>query len=352
MRTAYILSVDSEQTTARYFARAIGATADWHCVYLDGPCELSGLDRDDIFLYVDPAPGWPLGLESVPCIAVAYLIDVHQDAQSRLQMAHFFDLVFVAQKDYVPLFRRQGHAGTFWLPLACDAELHGQSAAVRSYEVGFVGKLGLKDTRRWEILTSVLPLFKTNDYLRYHAPREMAAVYGRSKIVFNASINGDLNMRVFEGMAAGALLVTDRIANGLGELFTDGVHYLGYDSIDEAKAIICFQLAHDAERERIARAGQQAVLEGHTYLRRWQSIVKQSSAAGKRAPARKMVKSELGVLYAEIFNSLRQPARTGGVCLRYGFSSRVVRLWLTSWGRWLNARIPLTPNAIRSSLKK
>ena len=30
----------------------------------------------------------------------------------------------------------------------------------------------------------------------------MAAVYGQSKIVFNASINGDVNLRVFERVAS------------------------------------------------------------------------------------------------------------------------------------------------------
>ena len=38
---------------------------------------------------------------------------------------------------------------------------------------------------------------------------EMANVYRKSRIVFNQSVRNDLNMRVFEGMAAGALMVTD-----------------------------------------------------------------------------------------------------------------------------------------------
>ena len=47
----------------------------------------------------------------------------------------------------------------------------------------------------------------------------MGRIYSESKIVLNASINGDLNMRVFEALTSGALLVTDRIENGLDTLF-------------------------------------------------------------------------------------------------------------------------------------
>jgi spore maturation protein CgeB len=352
IRTAYVFSINAEHTTARYFARAISARHGWRCVYLDDLFDPSFLQPNDILLYVDPAPTWPLGLESVSCITVAYFIDVHREINSRLQIASFFDLVFVAQKEYVKAFHQEGHSQTFWLPLACDEEIHNQSTAERSLDVGFVGKLGSRGTRRWEILSSILPQFRTNNYKRFFVPREMATVYGQSKIVFNVSINGDVNMRVFEGMAAGALLVTDRIGNGLNKLFTEGVHYVGYGSIDEAKEKISFYLANVVEREQIAQAGQQEVLEHHTYLKRWETILQQTGTVKREAPARKMSRRELGELYARVFVSLRQPACIGAVCLRYGISIQIVRQWLVSWARWLNARVPLTPNAIRARLER
>lgn len=348
IRTAYIFSAASEHTTARYFVNAITLLDGWRCIYLDKLFDPAILTPNDILMYVDPAPNWPLGLESIQCITVAYLIDVHQDLKSRLQTSLLFDLVFIAQKDYLHFFNQNGQPLTSWLPLACDSEIHNQSAVTRQYEVGFVGNLGHRDTPRWKVLTAILPLFKTNDYQRYHSPLEMGNVYGQSKIVFNTSINGDVNMRVFEAMAAGALLVTDRIGNGLSELFKEDVHYVGYDSVDEAKEKISFYLSHDAERVKIAQAGQQEVLEHHTYLKRWESIMLQVATAKKSAPVRKMSRRQLGNLYAQIFVALRQPARIGVVCLRYGISFQIVRQWCTAWARWLNARVPLTPNAIRA----
>ena len=49
------------------------------------------------------------------------------------------------------------------------------------------------------MLRAVLPQFATNDVSRSYNPQQMGEVYSRSKIVFNKSINGDLNMRFFEG---------------------------------------------------------------------------------------------------------------------------------------------------------
>jgi hypothetical protein len=106
------------------------------------------------------------------------------------------------------------------------------------------------------VLSQVLCRFQTDDYARLHTPWEMRQVYNRSRIVFSKSIGGDVNMRVFEALAAGALLVTDRIGNGLDELQTEGEHYMGYDTAAEAVAQVERYLADEEARARIASAGQ------------------------------------------------------------------------------------------------
>jgi hypothetical protein len=123
------------------------------------------------------------------------------------------------------------------------------------------------------LLEHVLVRFGTNDYKRLYSPKEMGAVYSRSKIVFTKSINGDVNMRFFEALTSGALLVTDRIGSGLSALTTEGVHNVGYDSAEEAEHQIAYFLAHDEERKATAKAGQMLVLERHTYAQRLQTIL-------------------------------------------------------------------------------
>ena len=54
-------------------------------------------------------------------------------------------------------------------------------------------------------------------------------------------------------IAAGALLVTDRIGNGLDELLTEGEHYVGYDTAEEAVTQIERYLADEDARAGLVR---------------------------------------------------------------------------------------------------
>jgi hypothetical protein len=344
--TVHLFSHGHERTTARYFERAIRADG-YSCHYWDTVPDLSQITADDLFLFVDPAPDWPLGLERIPCRTAAYFIDVHQHLPSRLRLAAFFDVVSIAQQDYLSAFTAAGHRHVHWLPLACEPGIHTQLNEQRIFDVGFVGNLGQRGIWRNDVLTTVLPRYKTNDYHKYHAPLAMAQVYGQSKIVFNASIKHELNMRFFEALASGALLVTDRIPEALGELFTEGEHYIGYTTAAEAIEKIDYYLTHEAERLRIAAAGHQRTLTAHTYLDRWHTLLAWAEQSERTAPARQASTAELRQRYAELFIDLRQPGRIFKVVSSYGFSSTVLVSYLSSCARWVNARVPLTPNAIR-----
>jgi hypothetical protein len=302
-------------------------------------------------LFVDPAPDWPLGFERLTCPTAAYFIDVHVNLKSRLDLSQFFDAVFVAQKDYVPAFVKAGHKNAHWLPLGCDPDVHCSPQEVRPFEIGFVGKLGLPGTWRHCALTSVLPRYRTNDYNAFYLPRAMAGVYGQSKIVFNASINKDLNMRFFEALASGALLISDRIENGLPEMFREGEHYVGYSTVDEAIEKIDYHLKNEVARKAVASAGHRVALAQHTYLHRWKEIVQLSHGRFGQAPARAYSKDALGALYSEVFASLRLPKRIQEAVREYGLSQAAARNLVKAWGRWLNARVPLTPNALRVRLQ-
>ena len=343
----HIYSIGDEHTTARYFERVLQA-AGQSFIYWDRLPDFKAINAGDLFFFVDPALDWPIGLERIPCTAVAYLIDVHQDLASRLRLSQFFDVVFVAQKDFVPAFEEIGHPNVRWLPLACDPEIHSRPHEMREFDVGFVGKLGQPGAWRNDVLTTVLPRYKTNEFSNFYTPRAMAEVYGQSKIVFNVSINGDVNMRLFEAFASGAMLITDRIKNGLDELFVEEIHYVGYTTIKEAMEKINYYLANPDERMKIAAAGQELALNSHTYRHRWTDVAKFANTSGIQAPAREATKPELGRLFAAIFVSLRKPWRILSVLRHYGPSIPLFSNFLRAWGRWLNARVPLTPNAIRA----
>jgi len=101
--------------------------------------------------------------------------------------------------------------------------------------------------------------------------REMADHLERSRIVFNNAIKNDLNMRVFEAMCSGSLLLTDD-ADGLTDFFKDRRHLVVYDE-GNAVDLAVYYLRNEGEREAIAEAGRLEVLERHTYERRVETLI-------------------------------------------------------------------------------
>ena len=80
------------------------------------------------------------------------------------------------------------------------------------------------------------------------------------------------NMRLFEATGVGTLLLTDWKAN-LAELFEPGREVIAYRTPDECAELIGYYLEHDAERDAVARAGQQRTLREHSYDQRMQELV-------------------------------------------------------------------------------
>jgi hypothetical protein len=350
-RKLVIFSHSAEHTTARYFERAARRSAEWADVrYISRSDALGTLDAESVLLLIDSIEDWPLGLEDYPCLRIAYLIDVHQDYTFRSNLGAWFDLLFVAQRGYVERLQADGHRHVYWLPLGADPHIHSVPGLERKHDVSFVGKLGDIGSRRFQILTEVLSKFRTNDYRRWHTPSEMGRVYSESKIVLNASINNDVNMRVFEGLMAGALLVTDRINNSLDGLFIEDEHYVGYSTAEEAITKIRYYLEHPAERSNIAEAGRRAALSGHTYAHRMQSIERIIPAGAWHGSAlvNRHMRCNVGEAHANMFVALRKPLGVLSVIGRYGVTIDLAWQVLRGSGAWLNQRIPITPNAIRA----
>ena len=91
---------------------------------------------------------------------------------------------------------------------------------------------------------------------------EKVIIENQYKILVNVSLNNDINFRVFETMATGALLITDRIIdNGIEDLFTENIHYVGYSTKEELVEKVQYYLKNEEERLKIAKAGEEAVQE-------------------------------------------------------------------------------------------
>ena len=227
-------------------------------------------DLPDLYLWIESVNGYrPLNLKALPCPKVCYLIDSHLNLPMHLEWASQFDMVFIAQREYLDDFRKLGMK-TYWLPLGCDPEVHRRHDEPKIHPVGFVG--GVMPGSRREMLLNKLASGIPVHYERCFWD-DMARLFSRSQVVFNEAVRNDLNMRVFEVMSTGTLLLTDMARNsGQNELFRDGEDYAVYRD-SNVSDVARFYLDNEELREQIAARGQRLVHNAHTYGHRVEDLL-------------------------------------------------------------------------------
>jgi trans-aconitate methyltransferase len=229
---------------------------------------------DVIFVSVDAtAHNEPTGLAAFDCPKVALLADTHHLARPlrnalaylgtetfdfhialyNLRHAHYLSESGLANVHWLPALNVAGHGAA---RAGAAGETAGEMAGETRREILFIGQSGKYHPRRRRLLAALseggLPLRQ----LQVPAA-EAARHYAAARVSFNCSLNGDLNMRLFEIMAAGGLALTDRLSaqSGLEHLFREGEHYAAYGSADELIERAAHYLDRPEEAARIAAAG-------------------------------------------------------------------------------------------------
>lgn len=239
-------------------------------------------------LWVETGKPW---LPSVETMAgrttAAWIIDTHRGIGWRRRVAQAFDLVFVAQQDAVAPLQAAG-IPTRWLPLAAPADLvpAAPPLAERPYDVAFVGQAP-RGSLRSAVLDALAARHRVTPRDGFVAPPRMMERYASAKVVLNMPLATDLNMRVFEATAAGALLVTGP-AIGQAEILPEGSYVeVSGRSIDAWVEAVGLALADPTSAGRALEA-RAAVLAHHTYRHRGETVVEALSA-----PAiRRLIKEE------------------------------------------------------------
>lgn len=164
-----------------------------------------------------------------------------------------------------------------WVPVGCDPEWHGPpSPAELRWDAAFIGTEGGVPRKFYmQALRERYPRSVIG-----HAPAtELGAIYGRAAAGVNFSIRRELNMRIFEILCAGSLLVTNRLAEAelprLG--LREGEHYLAYEQPAELWARIEEALRQPAQRQAMAAQGQAVAWARHTYRHRALQIAREAA---------------------------------------------------------------------------
>ena len=276
MRIALIFDKTRPDTTGIYFeraCRALGIAADhW---WLRDIAAIPG--AYDLYLRIDHGDDYLVALPQRLRPAIFYAIDTHLPYSWR-KIRHTsgrYDLVFCAHRAATTRLRRAE-----WLPVGCDWPPARPLTPVEApaWDLAFVGTDGGVPRKFYlQALRERYP----KSFIGTAEHSRLTEIYRQAAIGFNYSIAEDINMRIFEVMAAPTMLLTNSLAtDDLARLgFEDRRHLVSYHSPTELFALIDHYLAHPVERAAIARAGFALVTQRHTYVHRVQQLLE---AAARR----------------------------------------------------------------------
>ncbi len=244
----------------------------------------SGFNPDRVIYFDHSEPLRVFGLDTLSIPTIVHLVDTHIHALLHPVLAGCFDQVLLAMRGYGHLFGR-----TPWLPSArwfplWGPQLGAAPTAPRDIPVSFRGTFGPTHPKRKAFFGAVGERiegdFTTGPFFD---------VYNSSKIILNDCLNDDLNWRVFEALASGALLLTPRVSAETLELFPEGECLITYAPHDAEDAVqkIQYYLQHEDERLAISSRGYERVRSAHLAHHRASRLVEVVECATSRSKADK-----------------------------------------------------------------
>jgi len=267
-----------------------------------------------IFHFESAHPLLPIGLEKSGLPTVCFHPDTYAFTRRRIRWSMLFDHVAVFHPGYAETFSGAGHPGAFLLPHAVRREFFAGPEIERIYEVGWVGQTSGPFYRtRAEWLPNLRKEFHTNDWTRSYTIEEVAEVYRRSRVVVNFGRDDfpqDANLRAFEVLASGALLLTSWPTELTRLGFEEGRHFVGFRDPAEIKALVRKYIDDEPRRAGIANSARELVLARHTYDQRVEQLLARLTQMRGRhsAPARSWPESRARLVALDFYSAHGLPA--------------------------------------------
>jgi hypothetical protein len=266
-------------------------------------------ESPDVVAHLVNSPGLPRDFQLAPVRTVSMDIDSFWWTESRIRWSLLFDYVFVWHLAMVPRYQAAGHPKVFAMPHAVDADLcigaHPEDD--RPFDLGWIGAFHYGHyARRNRIIGALAARFKMNDFQKMHSKQETADVYRNSKIVVNVSRDdfpSEANMRCYEAMGAGALLIAQIPTELTDWGFREGEHFIGWRDEKEIPDLVQRYLDNNKDRNEIARAGQNLTLADFTFQRcrdKMNSVLRENLGE-YFAPARKWSAEQVSMVYLEYY---------------------------------------------------
>ncbi len=244
-------------------------------------------------------------------VMVNWFQDYPIQYEDSVRLAPHYDYFFWGDTYPLEKHRALGYKNVFWLPFACDPEIHRpveltpEERSRYACEICFVGSMYPGRARLlerlvefdlaiwgpgWDKLPEDSPLRRR---LRGGPtpPEVWVKIFSAADIVLNIDGYGETldeagymaNTRVFEAPACGAFELVDEKRDIL-TLFQSGRELVCYDfnSPDQLRELAKYYLDHPEERRRIADTGRQTMTASHTYQHRMRELI--AIALGQTRP--------------------------------------------------------------------
>ena len=247
-------------TTASYYEMAIKKSSSHFCFRNTK----YNPDKIDLVLNIEPVADI-IKIPGVP--SVYYEIDNHVIMGNDHHWYEQVDMVLLAQKYFKDYYYRYK---TEYLPLACWPDVHKRYKEEKQiYDIGFLGN----DTypHRRQLLETLKQNFKV--LWDTSKPGELySRKLNQCKMLFNCHMNHDVNMRFFEAISSGRLLLTDYLIEQ-DEFAESGKHYSAFYGADDLVQKVKYYLKHTKKREYIAYKGMKHVQKYSSYQNRLEQLL-------------------------------------------------------------------------------
>lgn len=201
------------------------------------------------------------GMETLKCPGVYWSIDTHLNFFWHRLYARNFDLVLTTQKSWTEKFEKSGSKNSKWLPWF-GRERPWIPWDQRDKDISFVGRITeYREVRSWmaEFLRDYYQVI-ISDHLSFE---QMLDLYSRTRIVPNESIAGEVNFRIFEASSCGALVLNQKLTEGISELYEPDREIILFEHVLELKEKLDFYRHNPGSARRIAFNGWDITRKKH-----------------------------------------------------------------------------------------
>ncbi|MDP8207692.1 MAG: glycosyltransferase [Candidatus Electryonea clarkiae] len=219
------------------------------------------------------------GIEELNIPTAFYAIDTPINEFWQHPYSHGFDRIYLDQHETWRQWSESGIDWARWLPLAADSTIFypPENNSERNFPIVFIGTL---DNRLRPKRSAILHRLKKiapvkiidGGGTRSENTLKVASLYRKAKIVVNENLFDGVNLRTFEAMATGAVVLNER-GRGTEILFSDNEHLTFFDASD-LENVVSDLLKNPEKIEMIGQSGARRIREKHTITHRTGTVIR------------------------------------------------------------------------------